>query len=247
MRVRALLCLLTILGLFGTHVSAAPGIPAVVALAAQNDALSTAGVIVHERHMSVSAVAGPAHFSESNDALLLLSDGAFRHIHFVHMMENGKALAPDQISKRESENNGEFERGTGFFKQPYDRRYLTDYAYTVLPSCDCPSGQVAVRFTSALHDDQHGAGEMHIDAASGRVIDLTYAPFVFPDHANAGTVSETFGEPLPGLWTIVRIDKSYTGRVLFVSGHGTASETLDNFHRFSDADAGFAFVRTASL
>lgn len=243
MRARALFCLLTILTLFGTHVSAAPGIPAIVALASQNDAQATAGVIVHERHMTVTAVAGPAHFSEANDALLLLSDGAYRHIHFTHMMENGKVLASDQVSKKESEYNREFERGSGFFKQPFDRHYLTDYTYTVLPTCECPSGQVAVRFTSGLHDEQHGAGQMHIDAGSGRVIDVAYTPFVFPDHANSGTVTETFGEPLPGLWTIVRIDKTYSGRVLFVSGHGVASETLDGFHRFTDADAGFAYFR----
>ena len=86
---------------------------------------------------------------------------------------------------------------------------------------------------------------MVVDAASGRVTSLSYTPYVFPDHASAGSVTETFGDALPGLWTIVRIDRTYNGRVLFVTGHGVATETLDHFHRFANANLGFAFFRTA--
>jgi hypothetical protein len=244
---RALLCLLSIcataFGAASASVSAQSGIPPIVSQAAEQSAMASAGVIVHERHMSVTAVAGPAHFSESNDALLLLSDGAYRHIHFLHMAENGKVLGPDQVLKRESQDNRAFEHGTGFFKQPFDRRYLTDYTYRLTPSSD--AAHVEVSYSSALHDEQHGMGEMTIDAATGRVMSVAYTPYVFPDHASNGTVTETFGEPLPGLWTIVRIDQTYGGRVLFVTGHGAVTETLDHFRRFTDADAGLDYYRTA--
>jgi hypothetical protein len=79
------------------------------------------------------------------------------------------------------------------------------------------------------------------------VLDLHYTPFVFPEHANSGTTTETFGEPIAGLWTIVRIDRVYGGRVLFVSGHGTMAEVLDHFHRFPDQSAGVAFYRSSTL
>jgi hypothetical protein len=248
MRSRVLLCLLsscaTIFGAASASASAQSGIPPIVSQASQVAAMASAGVIVNERHMSVTAVAGPMHFSNTNDALLLLSDGAYRHIHFLHMAENGKVLGSDQVLKKENQNNREFEAGSGFFKQPFDRRYLGDYAYTTTASSD--AAQVEVSFNSALHDQQHGAGQMTIDAASGRVTSVEYTPYVFPDrYASNGTVTETFGEALPGLWTIVRIDQTYGGRVLLVSGHGTVTETLDHFHRFTDADAGFDYYRTA--
>ncbi len=244
MRARVFLCLLSLSAvvLGATSASAQPGIPAIVAQAAQFTAVETSGIIVHERHMSVIAAAGPAHFSEMNDDVLLLSDGAYRHIHFLRMAENGRTLSADQMLKRENANNVEFEHGEGFFKQPFDRRYLTDYSYAVTSA----SGDlITVAFASALRDEQHGKGEMIVDATSGRISSLTYTPYVFPDHASGGTVTETFGEALPGLWTIVRIDSTYSGRVLFVTGHGAATETLDHFHRFTNAGVGFAFYRTA--
>lgn len=224
-------------------VSAQPGIPPIVTQAAQAAALSSSGVIVHERHISVTAVAGPAHFSATNDALLLISDGTYRHIHFLRMAENGKSLSADQVAKREDQNNSQFDKGEGFFKQPFDRRYITDYTYTTVATT---GPGVTVAFASAMHDEQHGAGQMQVDPLTGRVLSLSYTPYVFPDHASNGNVTETFGEALPGFWTIVRIDRTYSGRVLFVSGHGVATETLDHFHRFTDADAGLAFVRSAS-
>jgi hypothetical protein len=227
--------------------ASAPAVPAPVLAAAQTALGDNAGAIVHERHISVSAVAGPARFTQQNDAVLLMVDGAYRHIHFSKIVENGHTLSAEEVAKRENENNAQFERGDGFFKQPYDKRYLADYAYDVVPQCTCPSGQTEVHFSTTMHDAQHGEGTMRIDQTTGHVIEVRYTPFVFPDHANAGTTTETFGEPIAGLWTIVRIDREYTGRVLFVPGHGTATETLDHFRRFADPEAGVAFYRSATL
>jgi hypothetical protein len=222
-------------------------VPSVVAQAATVNAADNAGTIVHERHMDVAAVAGPAHFSQSNDAMLLMIDGQYRHIHYSKIVENGKTLSTPDVTKRESDDNAQLEKGEGFFKQPFDKRYLSDYQYAVVPCSSCAANEVAVQFASALRDAQHGNGTMHIDGTSGRVIDVVYTPFVLPEHASAGTTTETLGEALPGLWTIVRIERSYSGRVLFVGGHGTAVETLDHFHRFSDQSAGVAFFRSSTL
>lgn len=222
-----------------------PDVPAIVAQAAQTAALENAGVTVHERHITLVAEAGPAHFSQSNDAIMLMADGEYTHIHFLRIVENGHTLSQKDVAKREQENNQMLERGQGVFKQPFDRRYLGDYQYTTSP-CGCDIDAIDVHFSSLLQDDQHGSGTMRIDPATGHVLALTYTPNVLPDHANSATITETFGQALPGLWTIVRIDRTYSGRVFIVSGHGTVSEVLDHFHHFTDAEMGEAFYRTAS-
>ncbi|MGC2129540.1 MAG: hypothetical protein WA629_05515 [Candidatus Aquilonibacter sp.] len=248
MRIRILLCLLTI-GALGAPVRAsapASSIPAIVQQAAQTAALENSGVTVHERHITVLAEAGPAHFTQSNDAIMLMTDGAYTHIHYLYIEERGHALGANDVAKRESENNRDLERGVGFFKQPFDRRYIADYQYTTAP-CTCDPGEIDVHFTSLVRDDQHGAGTMRIDEGTGHVMELTYTPNVLPDRANSATINETFGQALPGLWTIVRIDREYSGRVLFVSGHGTVTELLDHFHHFTNAGTGEAYYRTAML
>lgn len=248
MRIRILLCLLTIcvLALPARASAPASSIPAVVQQAAQTAALENSGVTVHERHITVSAEAGLAHFSQSNEAIMLMTDGAYTHIHYLDIEEKGHALGANDVAKRETANNRDLERGAGFFKQPFDQRYTADYQYTTAP-CACDAGVIDVHFASLIHDDQHGAGTMRIDEATGHVMELTYTQYVLPDHANTGTVSETFGQALPGLWTIVRIDRVYSGRVLFVSGHGTVTEVLDHFRHFTNAETGEAYYRAAML
>lgn len=245
MKLRLLLGMLTICAL-GVHASAraSSSVPPIVARAAQTAALEGFGVIVHDRHITLVAAAGPAHFSQSSDAIMLMNDATYSHIHYLRIEENGHVLNASEMAKREAANNHELEAGKDVFKQPFDRRYLADYQYTIVP-CTCASGEIAVHFTSRIADTQHGAGDMHIDEATGHVLDLTYTPNVWPDHANAGLVSETFGQALPGLWAIVRIDRTYTGRVLFVTGHSTVTEVLDNFHHFTDAEAGEAYYHAA--
>ncbi len=230
----------------GASAMLSANVPPIVAQAAQTAALENAGVTVHERHISLVAEAGPAHFSQTNDAIMLMTDGLYTHIHYVRMEENGHTLSAKEIEKREAENNAALERGEGVFKQPFDRRYLGDYEYTTAP-CDCESNAIDVHFSSFLHDEEHGAGTMQIDPATGHVLALTYTPNVMPDHASSGTVTETFGQAIAGLWTIVRIDRVYNGRVLFVAGHGTVTETLDHFHHFTNAGTGEEYYRAAML
>jgi hypothetical protein len=247
MRARLALCLLTMSVVplqAAANAVLLPSVPAIVAQAAQTAALENAGVTVHERHITIVAQAGPAHFSQENDAIMLMTDGEYAHIHFLRIEENGHTLSAADVAKREAQNNAALERGEGVFKQPFDRRYLGDYQYTTAP-CGCEANDIDVHFSSLLRDDQHGAGTMRIDPATGHVLELTYTPNVLPDHANSGTVTETFGQALAGLWTIVRVDRVYSGRMLFVAGHGTVTETLDHFHHFTNAGTGEDYYRTA--
>jgi hypothetical protein len=225
---------------------AASGVAPIVTRAAQIAAAESFGVIVHERHITLTAAAGPAHFSQSNDSIMLMNDGTYSHIHYVRIEENGHVLSTSEMAKREATNNHDLAAGKAVFKQPFDQRYLADYQYSIIP-CSCAGDEVTVHFTSLIADEQHGSGDMHIDQATGHVLDVVYTPNVLPDHASTGLVTETLGQALPGLWTIVRIDRTYSGRVLFVGGHGTVTEVLDHFHHFTDAEAGEAYYRTAML
>jgi hypothetical protein len=68
-----------------------------------------------------------------------------------------------------------------------------------------------------------------------------------PPHATTGTVVESFGEAVPGMWTIVSIDHSYTGRVAFFRGIGTLTEREDHFQRFDNRVAAMLFLQRATI
>ncbi|HTU70454.1 MAG TPA: hypothetical protein VMF11_09045 [Candidatus Baltobacteraceae bacterium] len=248
MHVRVLVCLLTILAtpLLAPAAPPAANVPAIVQAAAQTAASTSAGAVVFERHITILASAGPAHYEQRSDAVLLMTNGAYRRIHYLWIDVNGRPLDPAQTSRRDDQNNRDLEAGKDFFKEPFDGRYLADYRYAIVP-CACSGNAVDVRFSSDVHDNQHGRGDMRIDPSTGRVLALSYSPNVLPEYATGGTIDETFGEPVPGLWTTVRSDSTYVGRVLFIPGRGTVTEVLDHFHRFTDASAGETFYRTAML
>ena len=221
-------------------------VPPVVQRVVQRNAAGVRGVIVHDRHTTIDVHAGPVHFTQTNDAVLFMIDGTDRRVRFVEVMQNGRAETVQQREKMGDDVTEQLLHGKGFFKEPYDPHYALDYTYSIDSACVCPSGEIEIQFTSALHDDQHGSGEMRINAATDRVRTETYTPFVFPPHADGGTIIETLGEPLPGLWTIVRIDRYYTGHAFLVTGHGVVTETLDRFRRFPNTRMGLDYYRNAA-
>ncbi len=216
----------------------APGspMPSIVERAAAWNRADLGGVIVHQRHITVAVSAGPAHYSEQNDAAVMMQDGQYTVVRYLRVVKEGKTLGQADLAQRDSDNARDLQRGAAFFKQPYDARYLRDYSYTVPGECQCASGEMLVAFQSLTRDDQHGDGTMRIDSTTGRVLSVTYIPNVLPKHANTGQTTETFGEPIPGLWTIVSIERTYSGHVAFFSGSGKVDETMDHFQRFGDPD-----------
>ena len=224
--------------------SAAPAapVPGVVMRAAEANARALQGTLVHERHITISVSAGPMHYSEQNDARLLMANGLYEQLRYTRVVENGKTLGPAAIEKRDEQINSELARGSGNFKQPFDARFLQDYSYQTGAKCVCLPNAVAVRFHSLVRDDSHGDGVMQIDRTSGRVLDVTYTPDVLPAHASSCTTTEAFAEVLPGVWTIVRIERSYQGHVAFFGGGGDVVETLDHFQSVRSARAGLTYL-----
>jgi hypothetical protein len=226
---------------------ASSGVPDAVERAAAFNNVSLSGVLVQERHVDFSASAGPVHASEQNDAVVMLQDGQYKHVRYLRIVSNGKTLSADKVAERESQNNTDLDRGKSFFKQPFDSRYLRDYTYEETDCAPCATRERAVAFRSETRDDQHGDGTMIIDASSGRVMTVTYTPNVMPDHASDATVVETFGEAAPGVWTIISIERTYSGHVAFFRGSGKMTEKLDHFQRFVNPYAGMEYLQRASL
>jgi hypothetical protein len=207
------------------------------------------GVVGMQRHFSTLIDAGIVKHTERSDSAILFKDGAFAQLHYYAVIEDGKEFSAAQLSDRDEQASEGWSSGKVFFKEPYDRRFAPDYSFAVVSPCtDCESGTVAVKFESAKHDDQHGAGTMWIAPADGRVVKITYSPYVLPSkYATAGTVTETTGSPLANLWYVVRIDESYQGRIMLLHGTGTFTALFDHFERFGSVAEGTAAVREGTI
>ncbi len=245
---KAAFCALAALLASTTAVSptrAGSGIPDAVESAAAFNTAELSGVIVEERHIDLNASAGPAHYSEQNDAIMLLEDGQYKRVRYLHIVQNGRTLDSDELSQRETQNNNDLDAGKAFFKQPFDARYLHDYEYSETP-CACAPHVRQITFRSDIRDDQHGDGTMLIDSSSRRVLSLTYAPNALPAHASSGTTVETFGQTAAGAWTIVSIDHTYSGHVAFIRGNGTMTERLDHVVRFESPVTAMQYLQSTS-
>lgn len=226
--------------------SAGADIPYAVKRAASLNASSLNGVLVEERHIDLNVSAGPVHFSEQNDAVVLLEDGQYRRVRYVRIVQNGKVLSSDQVVQREAQNNDELDRGKSYLKQPYDQRYFHDYAYAEKP-CACNAQEVEIAFHSEIRDAQHGDGTMIIDPSTGRVMSLTYAPNIPPPHASSESSVETFGEAAPGVWAIINIEHSYSGHVAFFRGTGTMTERMFHVQRFGNPASAMEYLQRAAM
>lgn len=207
------------------------------------------GVFGMQRHFSTLVDLGVKKYSELSDSAMLFKDGIFAQVRYYRVVNDGNEFSPARLSDREKRTFDGWSSGKVFFKEPYDRRFSSDYSFAVVPSCaDCTPGTVAVKFESARHDEQHGAGTMWIDTANDRVLKLTYSPYVLPyKYLTSGTVTETSGSPLPNFWYVVRIDESYQGRMLLLHGTVTFTGLFDHFERFGSVAEGASAMREGTI
>lgn len=215
------------------------GVPQILQSTIASYQNSLRGVIGMQRHFTTIINAGIAKHSEQSSSGLLLNSDDFAGAHYYRIVDDGKAFTAAQVKDRDTQTNQGWSAGKIFFKEPYDRRFVADYTFTTVSPCTtCPTGTVAITFSSGKHDDQHGSGTMWIDSARHRVVKLTYVPYALPQHATSGTVTETSGQALPNLWYVVRIDEVYAGRELLFRGTGTFTGIMDHFQRFATLAAG---------
>lgn len=217
-----------------SHVTAS----AVVERASTAYSASSRGIIGMQRHFSTVVSGGPLHHTEESDSGLLLKDGAFVKIKYYRIARDGKPFSTDEIAKREEQTNQGWAAGKLFFKEPYDHRFVSDYHVTDGPCTDCAEGSLALKFSSTIHDAQHGSGTMWVETSTARVLKLSYVPYALPPHATSGSVTETSTEPLHGLWYVTRIQETFAGRAFLISGSGTFNARIDHFRRFESLKEG---------
>ncbi len=228
--------------------SNATPVPAIVQRAAAVYSVNVRGVIGMQRHFSTVLHAGPVHHTEESNSGFLMSDGSFVKIEYSGIADDGKALTAQQITQRDTQTNQDWTVGKILFKEPYDPRFISGYAFDPPQACAaCPRGTVAVNFGSGIKDTQHGDGTMWIEQATGRVDRLTYIPNVLPSHATFGTVTETSGWALPNVWYVTRIDGTYQGKAFLLKGTGTFTGVFDHFRRFSTMAQGEASLRADTI
>ena len=228
--------------------SANPAIPEVLQRVIATYASDLHGVVGMQRHFTTLIDAGIAKHTEQSDSGLLLKDGAFETAHYYRIVRDGKEFSGKDLADRDKQTNEGWSAGKIFFKEPYDKRFVADYTFTMVTPCsDCSPGTVAIRFVSAKHDDQHGAGTMWLEPANERVVKLTYVPYVLPPHASSGTVTESTAQTLSNLWYVVRIEETYTGHALLLRGTGTFTGLIDHFQRFASLSEGESAVRDGTI
>jgi len=247
-RLTALLCFLAIT-IPASGVRAAPaGVPTLVQRAAAAYSTDVRGTVGMQRHFSTTIKAGPVRHTETSESGILFSNGAFVKIKYYRLVQDGKTFSSDKLQARETQTNSDWAAGKIFFKEPYDQRYLGDYTFTPPQVCSgCPKTLQVVSFTSMVRDSQHGDGMMWIDSTTNRVKELIYTPNSLPSHATSGSVTETSSNPAPGIWYVTRIDESYRGHELIVSGTGTFNGTFDRIRRFASLAQGQAALADGTI
>lgn len=227
--------------------SAADAVPSIVVQASRTYAAAVKGTLGMQRHFTTVVVGGPVRHTEESDSGYLARDGVFVKIAYSRIVRDGKTFDRTALDKRNAQTNTDWSNGKVFFKEPYDPRFMADYTFESPAACAaCAAGTLAVHFSSAVADAQHGDGTMWIDA-DAHVVKLTYAPNALPPHAASGTVTETGGPALADAWYVTKIDEAYGGRVLFVKGTGTFVGTFDHFKRFASAAEGLKALDDGSL
>lgn len=207
------------------------------------------GVVGMQRHFATEVNGGLVKHGEQSDSAQLMQDGRFVKIAYYRIVRDGHPFTPSQIQQRNAETNKDWAMGKVFFKEPYDHQYMSDYSFEQ-PQAECsacPAGTWAVSFASTIHDSQHGSGVMYINTSNAHVVKLTYSAYVLPPHASSGSVTETGGQALPGLWYVVRIDETYRGHAFVMTGTGTFTGIFNQFRRFPSLGAGEAALQAQTI
>jgi hypothetical protein len=245
---RSAVAAFVVLALFGARPSlAATSSPALINRVVAAYAADVRGFIGMQRHFSTVINGGPVHHTEISDSGVLLQNGAYVGIRYYRIADDGRAFAADKIAQRNTQTNADWSAGKVFFKEPYDRRYVSDYSFRPPTSAAFCGTAAAVAFSSTVKDAQHGIGWMCIDQSSARVTKLTYTPNAFPPHATGGSVTETSGTALSGMWYVTRIDETYNGHALIIHGTATFAGVVDHFRRFPTASSGRAALTSGTI
>jgi len=205
------------------------------------------GNLTFSRHLAFTMHVGPIGKDVHNEIGVLMRDGEYVRTKYYSGSTNGRPDDDAELRRQEQHANEDLAAGRGFFKRPVDPRFVEDYKFEGEGSDRSERDAVTVGFTSLVRDGQHGDGTLVIDEATARVLSIEYDMNRPPDHASNAHVVETYGDAMPGLWTCMRTEETYKGRLGFVGGTATMTYTYDHFRRFTHADAAVAALENHPL
>jgi hypothetical protein len=195
---------------------------AIVQRAAQTYADQSRGVVAFRTHVTVRSAQRLLPQDQVDDAWFVLEDG--------------------RVARSGGDPNGPA-AAEAAAHQPYDLRYVAEYAFASAPCAGCAAGAVAVAYTGVSHDAQHGRGVLVIDTRTARIIRSTTEPYVVPKPARSGMLVTTWGATDAG-WYPIATDGTFVGRVGPFSGRAALTQRFSAYQRYQDvATAERAFGR----
>ena len=234
--------------------------PAAAAPSAENPAASAAATAVVQRaaaawHADVSGIlaykamtisdiaGGPVHHHEEQTVGYVEQNGVVTHKRVISDVKDGGAFSQADLDRMSAGPEDAISR-TGL-KLPYKPDSVGDYQYTLVAPHD---GVQTVHFQPKIRDESHGTGDLSVDE-SGHVTHVTVQLAAVKRPATSGMLVITFGDVLNGTTRgVTVIERHFTGKAFFITGHGDEKSTYKSYERFSsehDAQAALAAM-TAS-
>jgi hypothetical protein len=174
-----------------------------------------------------------------SEALMVLKDGIPVKIVMERLVTNGKEASREQVQKQEAQTNATFKEGKGFFKAPYDARYLESYRFELEDCADCAPGSTAIRFSSTVKDDQHGKGVMILDEAK-RIREVRYTPNAYPPNVTQGKLALKRDEVGKGMFGIRTLSVDYQGAMGPLKGSFVMEQRNEGFRRYASLEEALA-------
>ncbi len=178
-----------------------------------------------------------------SEAFMVLKDGIPVKMVMERLVTNGKEASREQVQKQEAQTNATFKEGKGFFKAPYDARYLESYRFELEDCADCAPGFTAIRFSSSVKDDQHGEGVMILDDAQ-RVREVRYTPNAYPPNVTQGKLLLKRDEVGKGMFGVSHLNMEYQGAMGPLKGSFVMDQRNEGFRRYSSLEEALAQVQS---
>ena len=207
--------------------------------AAKNYAQEVRGVVAY-RSVSESRINAPMlNQTIRSTSFMVQKDGIPVRIVMERVVTNGKDTPADELSKQEAKTNASYQEGKGYFKAPYDTRYMDAYTFQLDSCSDCAPGSTAIRFSSSLKDEQYGKGMMILDEAM-RVREVRYTPNAYPPNVTRGALTLLRDEVGKGLFALRNVKVDYQGAMGPLKGTFVMDLRNEGFRRYASVDEAIA-------
>ncbi|MNX17199.1 hypothetical protein D3C86_470780 [compost metagenome] len=207
--------------------------------AAKNFAQETRGVVGY-RSVSESRINAPMlNQTIRSTTFMVQKDGIPVRAVMERVVTNGKETSAEELSKQEAKTNASYQEGKGYFKAPYDPRYMDAYTFQLESCSDCAPGSKAIRFSSTLKDEQYGKGIFILDEAM-RVREVRCTPNAYPPNVTRGEMTFFRDEVGKGIFALRNAKVDYQGSMGPLKGTFVMDMRNEGFRRFASVEEAIA-------